>query len=273
MMTQSARDVLDALSRCDPLAHAAALPTIKTLNKAAELTLKSAAIQMLGIWGYRPGSAFNPDTVRLGPGEFWPMQATGGVLGPDVTRLDPAAGRVDVGQLISQDLRLQVQSMLGDDRLPGETGTPKSATEIMARLKRITQNYLGAYGRVVNETVPVIVKRVIEILYRRKLIDQDIQIDTLLIKVDVLSPIAAAVKAAAHNRITDFFELCLAMKGDPLAVNLIMKVDDALRTIGSDLMPASLIWSADESKALEQTIAQMAGQLAQAMVRQQGQAA
>jgi hypothetical protein len=51
-----------------------ALPTIKTLNKAVELTLKAAAIQMLGIWGYRPGGSFNPDTVRLGPGEIWPMQ-------------------------------------------------------------------------------------------------------------------------------------------------------------------------------------------------------
>ncbi len=39
-----------------------ALPTIRTLNKAVELQLKSAAIQMLGIWGYRPGGAFNPDT-------------------------------------------------------------------------------------------------------------------------------------------------------------------------------------------------------------------
>jgi hypothetical protein len=74
-----------------------ALPTIKTLNKAMELTLKSAAIQMLGIWGYRPGGAFNPDTVRVAPGAFWPMGSTGGVLGPDVTRLDPAAGRIDVG--------------------------------------------------------------------------------------------------------------------------------------------------------------------------------
>src|SRR5262249_10141999 len=121
-----------------------AMPTIKTLNKALELTLKSAAIQMLGIWGYRPGGAFNPDTVRLGPGEFWPMQATGGVLGPDVTRLDTASGKVDVGQLVTQELRLQVQSMLGDDRLPEKGATPVSATEIMARMKRIQQNYMGA---------------------------------------------------------------------------------------------------------------------------------
>jgi hypothetical protein len=44
-----------------------ALPTIKTVNKAQELTLKAAAIQLLGIWGFRAGGTFNPDTVRLGP--------------------------------------------------------------------------------------------------------------------------------------------------------------------------------------------------------------
>lgn len=238
-----------------------ALPTIKTLNKATELTLKAAAIQMLGIWGYRPGGSFNPDTVRLGPGEFWPMQGTGGVLGPDVTRLDASSGKVDVGQLLTQDLRIQVQAMLGDDRLPEKGATPMSATEVMERMKRVAQNYLGAYGRVVNETVPVIVRRVHEILYIKKLIPQDVTIDDLLIKVDVLSPIAAAVKAAAHSRIVDFIQLVIALKGDPLAAELIVKVDDALRTIGADVMPATLMRTPDEQKELEGLIARAAAQI------------
>ncbi|WOK20614.1 portal protein [Rhodopseudomonas palustris] len=241
-----------------------ALPTIKTLNKAVELTLKAAAIQMLGIWGYRPGGAFNPDTVRLGPGEFWPMQATGGVLGPDVTRLDVAAGRIDVSQLVMQELRMQVQAMLGDDSLPDKGATPISASEVMARMKRISQNYLGAYGRLVNEIVPVIVRRVIEILYRRKLIDVDIEIDALLVKIDVLSPIASAVKAAAHSRIIEFIQLVVAVKGSPMAADLIVKIDDALRAIGEEQLPASLIRTPAEQKALEQQMAAAAAQIAAA---------
>ncbi len=230
-----------------------ALPTIKTLNKAAELTLKSAAIQMLGIWGYRPGGTFNPDTARLAPGEFWPMQGTGGVLGPDVTRLDVSAGKIDVGSLITTELRTQIQNMLGDDKLPDKGATPVSATEIMARMKRIQQNYLGAYGRLVNEIIPVVVRRVLEILYRRKLIPQNINIDTLLIKVDVLSPIATAVKSAAHSRIIDFFQLVGQLKG-PQAMDLICKVDDGLRLIGEDMVPPSLLRTVDEQKSIEATI-------------------
>lgn len=249
-----------------------AMATIKTLNKAVELMLKSAAIQMLGIWGYRPGGSFNPDTVRLGPGEFWPMSGTGGVLGADVTRLDPASGRVDVGQLISQELRLQVQSMLGDDRLPEKGATPVSATEIMARMKRIAQNYLGAYGRLVNEIVPVIVRRVLEILYRRKIIPTAINVDTLLIKVDVLSPIAAAVKAAAHDRIVDFIQLVTAVKGSPMAAELIVKVDEALRVIGDDVMPPALMRTRDEQKELETLIQNAAAQIVAAQQKAQAPA-
>lgn len=249
-----------------------ALPTIKTLNKAVELMLKAAAIQMLGIWGYRPGGTFNPDTVRFGPGEFWPMQATGGVLGADVSRLDTAAGKIDVGQLVTHDLRMQVQSMLGDDRLPQEGATPVSATEIMARMKRISQNYMGAWARIVNEVHPVIVRRVIEILARQNVKGiSDIDIDGLLLKLDVLSPITQAVKAAAHSRIIDFIQLVVAVKGTPMAADLIVKVDDALRAIGEDQLPANLLMSKRETKALEKKMQAAAAQIAAAQAGQQPQ--
>jgi hypothetical protein len=251
-----------------------ALPTIKTLNKAVELTLKAAAIQMLGIYGYRPGGAFNPDTARLGPGEFWPMQATGGVLGPDVVRMDAGAGKVDLGNLVTQELRLQVQSMLGDDRLPSQGATPVSATEIMARMKRISQNYMGAWARIVNEVHPVIVRRVIEILARKNVKGvPNVDIDALLIKLDVLSPITQAIKAAAHSRIVDFIQLCVAVKGTPMAADLIVKVDDALQRIAEDQIPADLVVSLKERKKLQKQMADAAAQIAAAQAQQGKKAA
>jgi hypothetical protein len=76
------------------------------------------------------------------------------------------------------------------------------------------------------------VRRVLEILYAAKIKPKRLNIDQLLIKVEVLSPIAAAVKAAAHQRLIEFIQLCVAVKGSPMAADLIMKVDDALRRIG-----------------------------------------
>lgn len=236
-----------------------ALPTIKTLNKAVELTLKAAAIQMLGIWGYRPGGSFNPDTARLAPGEFWPMQSTGGVLGPDVSRMDAGGGKVDLGNLITQELRMQVQSMLGDDKLPADGATPRSATEIMERMKRIQKNYMGAWARIVNEVIPVIVMRVMEILARKNIKGvPSIDIDALLIKIDVISPITQAIKASAHQRLIEFIQLVMALKGDPMAAQLIVKVDDALRKIGEDQIPRSLLTTKDEQAAIERKMQEMA---------------
>ncbi len=229
-----------------------ALPTIKTLNKAMELTLKAAAIQMLGIWGYRPGSAFNPDTVRISPGQFWPMGATGGVLGADVTRIDTAGGRIDVSQLITGELRAQVQAALQDDNLPeNNAATPRSATEIVERMKRTATNYLGAFGRLVNEIHPVIVRRMIEILYDMKLLQVDIDIDTLLVKVEVLSPIAAALRSQALQVITDYFEIIAAVRGEE-GLDLLVKVDDALRHIGAEMgVPPEFIMTEDEQEVLQ----------------------
>lgn len=250
-----------------------ALPTIKTLNKAVELTMKAAAIQMLGIWGYRPGT-FNPDTVRLAPGEFWPMQSTGGVLGPDVQRMDTSSGKVDLGQLISQELRMQVQSMLGDDKLPADGATPRSATEIMERMKRIQKNYMGAWARIVNEVIPVIVMRVMEILARRKVKGvPPIDIDALLVKIDVMSPITQAIKASAHQRLIEFIELVIAIKGQPMAAELIVKVDDALRKIGEDQIPRSLLTTKAEQKAIEEKMQEAALAIAAAQAQPQKKAA
>jgi hypothetical protein len=242
-----------------------ALPTIKTLNKAMELMLKSAAFQMLGIWAYRPGGGFNPDTADMRPGAFWAMTSTGGPLGADVQRMDMSAGKLDVAQLVTAELRLQVQTALHDDRLPEQGQTPRSAAEIMARMKRIASNYMGAFGRLVNEIIPVIVRAVIEIAYRRRLIARDIDIDTLLIKIDVLSPIASALRAEALSKIVEFMQLVIAIKGTPQALDLLIKTDEALTLVGTEIgVPPQLLLTETERKKLLKQLATAAAEVAAA---------
>lgn len=246
-----------------------ALPTVKTLNKAVELLLKSAAIQMLGIWAYRPGGAFNPNTARIAPGAWWPMSSTGGVLGADVTRMDTATARMDVAQLVTQELRMQLQAAMNDDKLPDKGATPVSATEIMARMKRVSQNYLGAFGRLVNETIPPLVKRVAEILDGFGLLRRrQLTVDMLLVKIDVQSPMAAMIKAQGLSQIVEYLQLVAALKG-PQAVELLIKLDDLLREFASRMnVPAEFIMSEDEQKALERKLADAAAQLAAAQAEQ-----
>ncbi len=231
-----------------------ALPTIKTLNKVQELALKTAAISMLGIWGYRSGGTFNPDTVRMGPGEFWAMQATGGMLGPDVTRLD-TPGSLNVANVLVGDLQSQIKQAMFDTRLPEYQGTPRSASEMAARMQQRTNIHIGAFGRLVNEIMPVIVPRVAEILSDFGMLPQVARVDDLLVAISVRSPMKAALNADRLAAIANYHDLVLSFAG-PEKARLYENMDKIMDRIGEGLqIDKDLIPDENQKKAIEAEIA------------------
>lgn len=232
-----------------------ALPSIKTLNKAQELALKSAAISMLGIWGFRAGATFNPNTARLGPGEFWAMQATGGVLGPDVTRLDTPGANFNVAQMLIGDLQTQVKNALYDTRLPDYEGTPRSASEMAARMQQRANIHIGAFGRLVNEIMPVIVPRVSEILFEFGMLRELRQPDDLLIATRVRSPMQAALNADRIAALANYHDLVMLFAG-PERKDLYIRQDETMAQIADGLqIDKSLIPDDDEKKQVIADIA------------------
>lgn len=233
-----------------------AMPSIKTLNRAQELALKAAAIQMLGIWGYRAGGTFNPDTVRVGPGEFWPMMATGGVLGADVQRLDREGGRLDVARMVTEGLQQQIRDVLLDTRLPDPTGTPASASEIVGRLRQKREAHLGAFGRLTREIVPVGVPAAMDILHGFGFLPQFMPIDDLLIGIEVLSPMAQQLKADRITPILSYFEIIAATAGPKMA-EVYLHLERALDLIAEDTqVPEDVRPTPNERQAAKQAIQQ-----------------
>ncbi len=190
-----------------------ALPTIKTVNKAQELTLKSAAISLLGIWGYRAGGTFNPDTVRIGPGEMWAMQSTGGLLGPDVQRLDTAAARFDVAKMVIGDGQRQIREALLDTRIFDDGGTPPSATEQALIAQQNAKVHIGAYGRLNEEGIQVIVPRAMEILAEWRLLPNLMAFNQLLVAMYVNSPMAQALKSDQLQATINYYRLAQEIVG------------------------------------------------------------
>lgn len=212
-----------------------ALPSIRTVNKAQEIALKAAAIQMLGIWGYRAGGTFNPDTVRLGPGEFWSMQSTGGMLGPDITRLDAAGGRMDVADMLIGNLQENIRDTMLDTRLPDKQGTPRSASEVTAHLRQRADVHIGAFGRLVREIMPVVVPRSTEILHSFGIFSQvPMQLDQLLYSIAVQSPMAAALNADRLASIANYLEFVGAIAG-PDKVELYANLDEIMEKVANGL--------------------------------------
>lgn len=251
-----------------------AMPAIKTVNTVARLQLQAAAIAMLGIYTAVDDGVFNPDLAPLEPGAFWKVARNGGSLGPSIQRFpDP---RLDLSNLVLNDLRMGVKATMLDESLPPDTAAVKSATEILERVKRLASDYLGSFGRLVKDIVVPAVKRTIELAYDRQLIGNEIPIDQLLIKIKVKSPLALAREAQRLEKIIQWLELVLsilASTGNPGGINRIAKLDQLLTDIGREMgVPTEYIVTSDERTEMDKQEAEKAAavQAAQAAMAAAG---
>lgn len=255
-----------------------ALPSIMTVNKAQELALKSAAIQMLGIWGYRAGGTFNPAAVRVAPGEMWAMQSTGGVLGPDVSRLDSPNARMDVARLVIGGQQDQIREALMDMRIHDDGGTPASASEIAAKLQQNTQAHIGAYGSMVRETMPVLAARSTEILNEWGLVQMPLPLNELLYSVDVVSPMASALKVDRLMATINYVEVTTALLQLPGLDKVVRRqaMLDAVRLalmIDPEMVPTEAELQAAETDEANEALAAVAAEGAVKAAPQMVQAA
>lgn len=236
----------------------------KTANQAREFSLKAAAFALLGLWQYRNDGVFNPATSPMIPGAFWKVQATGGAFGASVSRL-PVPENFDVSMFVLEDLRNEIKQGTFDDTLPPEGATVKSPTEIIERMKRLAADLSGAYGRLNRELVKPVVMYNIDVASRRLPGFPKIDIDELLVKMEVTSPIARGDQAASVEADIRWLEILMALGGKELMM-LVARVERMFPDIGKKLGVSELNIRSDKEK-------QQLQQLAAAMIAQQQPAA
>ncbi|MEP5263064.1 MAG: portal protein, partial [Nitratireductor sp.] len=230
------------------------LPTAKTLNKVTELTIKAAAFAILGLWIYKNDRVFNPKNAKMKPGAMWQVGSTGGSMGASLQRLE-VPGRFDISNLILQDLREAVKQIMLDDTLPPDSGAVRSATEIVERMKRLSADLSGAYARLVLEIIRPLVQRVIDVLFRRRLIKTNLTIDQLLLRVEVISPIAKLQQAQDVSSIVEWLQIQLSL-GGPELMMLTSRVETVFADIGRKLGVGEKYIRSDADKAkLQQMVA------------------
>jgi hypothetical protein len=246
------------------------LPTIKTLNKAQEFTLKAAALAMSGIFTRIDDGVFNPDLARIEPGAMWTVERNGGVLGPSIARLD-IPGNMNVSNIVLQDLRQQVNSGMFEQSIPPDANSPKSASEIVMRLMKLAQDHAGAYGRLINEIVLPAVPRIIEILHSLGAIKTRIRIDQLLVMLKVTSPLAQAFNAGRIQPRVEFMQLVQSLAG-PQALSQMMPVNSVLASIGKAMgIAADEIYPQSVQQQMMQTVQMLVQQGVQAALKQMQQ--
>lgn len=232
------------------------LPTVKTLNRTTELSLQAALFAILGLWTARNDGVFNPKTARMVPGGIIKVQSNAGPQGPTLQRLE-TPGRFDITNLILQDLRENAKQAMFDDTLPPDTGAVRSATEIVERLKRLNQDLSGAYSRLVLEIVRPLVQRCLDVLARRGVLPQALDIDQMLLTIDVVAPIARGQQAQDVSNIIEWLEIMMALTGRE-GMMLNARIEMLFTEIGRKLgVSETYMRGETEKKALQQQVAQL----------------
>jgi Bacteriophage head to tail connecting protein len=239
------------------LAHLG-LPACKTLNKVRELELLAAAFAVLGIWTRRNDGVFNPDMVKFEPLSMWQVGSTGGPLGPTIQRLDTPKD-FNVAHIVMDDERMQLKQALFDDQLPPESGAVRSATEIAERMKQLSQDLGGVYGRLTLEIVKPVVMRVIAILEKKHMLPTNIKIDDLATRVRVVAPIAAGQQADKVGNIVNWLQM-MSMLAGPQAALMAAKVEALFPEMGRMLgVEERFIRSEQDRSQLMQMIGALQG--------------
>jgi hypothetical protein len=250
-----------------------AMPSIKTLNTAQRIQLMAAAIAMLGIYTARDDGVFNPDMSAIEPGAIWKVQSNGGMMGESVKRFPEP--RIDLSQIVIDDLRLNIKAAMMDDALPPDTAAVRSPTEILERVKRLADDHMGAFGRMVREIIVPKAKRDMEIAYNKRLIPNNTPIDQLLVRVEVNSPVALAREAERVQNIVRWLEMVFAMFADqPGEIRYVAKVTEALIEIGRamNVPEAFMVGETERQQMKEQDQQAQAAMMAAQMAAQGGAA-
>jgi hypothetical protein len=238
-----------------------ALPDIKTLNKVKELILKNASLSISGVYTAADDGVLNPNTVKIMPGAIIPVARNGGPQGESLRPL-PRAGDFNVSQLIINDIVANIKRILLDESLPPDNMSARSATEVVERMKELSQNLGSAFGRLINETMIPVVTQILQVMDKRGIISLPLKVNGLEIKISPVAPLAMAQNMEDVQNILQFAQI--AQSAGPQGQTMI-KVDEMLTYIANKLnVPQSILTTAEERQILQQQAVQAAQQMAQA---------
>ena len=231
-----------------------ALPDIRTLNKMVELTLKQAALAMLGVYTVVDDDVVSTSAVKLAPGAMISVRSNGGTRGPSMAPLQ--TGRdFQLGQLVIETLQANIRRMLHDNALPPPAGPVRSATEIVERLRQFADENGAAFGRLMHEYVIPLIQRVLDILIEKGIVQTEIEIDQFFTEVSVTSPLARQQALADVQTVVQWLEIVAAI-GGPQAMLVASKADEVMAWIPEQLgVPAKLVPTIDEMQDMQEKLA------------------
>lgn len=244
-----------------------ALPDIRTLNKVKELILRNAAKAVAGVYTGRDDGVLNPNNVKIVPGAVIGVASNGGPQGPSLQALGSSAD-FNVAQLVVNDLVMGIKRILLDESLPPDNMSARSATEIVERMKELSQNLGSAFGRLIDEVEIPVVETTLMVLDERGVIDFPLRVNGREVRVLPTAPLANAQFMDEVEAVVNFS--AVAQQIDPMMGRAAVDENAAIDFIGEKMgVPATLRRTPDERKAKVEELMAQAAQMAAAAAQQQ----
>lgn len=236
-----------------------ALPDAKVLNKLKELLLKNASLSVAGVWTAVDDGVLNPNVISITPGKVIKVARNAGAQGPSLQQLE-FKGRVDLSQIAVEELTASIKKAMYDNQLPPDAGPVRSATELVMRMKELSQDVGAPFGRMMSEFIRPLVQKSLNILARKGVIQLGpggrIKVDGAAVDVQITSPLAQAQNLSEVQTAMQWISLCQAL-GQEIAM-LGIKVEDVPNWLAEKLGVAKqIVRTSDERIRIQATVAQL----------------
>jgi len=150
---------------------------------------------------------------------------------------------------------MNIKKILLDESLPPDNMSARSATEIVERMKELSQNLGSAFGRLITETMTPVVARVLSIMNEKGMIRLPLRVNGLEVKITPISPLAKAQNLDDINDVMQFAQIANSLGAGGQAE---IKPEMIAKYVGDKLgIPADLRTSVEEKEQIQQQIMQM----------------
>lgn len=240
------------------------LPTIKTLNRLAELDIRAADLNANGVYTVQDDGVINPYSAQIRPGAMIPVDSNL-TNNPSIAPL-PVATDFNV----NMDRIERLQHRVNETMLAAPFGnieeTPvRTATEMSMRQNDISQTTLATFARIQAEFLEPLIQRIVFVLQNQGALPP-MRVDGKEVAIKFTSPISRMQDTEDLQAIMSFLEYSQALP--PELVVGTMKMEKLPQYIADKLgIPKSLQRTLAEQDAAKQAMAQSEQMATQQMVQ------
>ena len=241
------------------------LSDVRTLNKLKEYSLRALGFTIPVFTASMDGN-YDVDNFRFEPGAINPVPSNMS-NNPTIQQL-AVSQQPDLEQYNATQLEMNIKKAMFDTTIPDDP-SKLTATEVNRRASELAKQLNNSFGRLMNEFLYPLIKRVVEILQKFNHIDPQLDVSNFNgfgYKIKINTQLANQQKSQTLNQILQFLQIGAALDPNMQFIPKVVKMNElAVEVAHLSGVPYEFVNTAEEIAAQQQ-------QEAQAMMAQQQQA-